>query len=238
MKKTSIFLAIVFAVCTLFAGATSAQAHGKKKKKAALSADSYESGNPPPGGDMNYYQSWTACTNLLVFRDQTISSLRADSQKKQANILNLTIQLSNASDSITILNEQNKKLKDQIAGLAKQTQSQPGFVATTPEISELVLDSAAIALVKNMELGLKFFQMSPEELASRYSGLSLNWQRSPGERYLFSGKSIKDISTVALQSEMKKWMMYLYDKSTGSDRLRLSKLFLNITGDTYFQRKY
>ncbi len=240
MRKTSIFLALI-AVTVMFATVTDTYAQTKKKKKVApvTTVVNTESHNLSPNAMIEALKSQLAEKDRFITQLSNQNSANNALREKYDECVKQNNQgganLAEAYDEMREIERENDSLYSCLEKLQRENKT---FITTTSEISDLVRDSMVINLVKNMELGLKFYQMSAEELASRYSGLSLNWQRAPDERYLLSRKAIEDISTRALQSEMLKWMRYLYDKSVSAERLRLSKLFLNITGDNYFERKY
>lgn len=231
MRKTSIFLAIVFAVCGMIVS-PNAQAQSKKE------SDNLPITKATVESLKNQIAQKDRTITELVNQNNTNITLRQKYDDCLSSNERLYKELEEAYAKNRLLRKKDDSLGKLYVSLETQIKENKTFITTTSEISDLVRDSMVINLVKNMELGLKFYQMSAEELASRYSGLSLNWQRAPDERYIFSRKAIEDISTRALQAEMLKWMRYLYDKSVSAERLRLSKLFLNITGDTYFERKY
>lgn len=180
---------------------------------------------------MHYDDSVRLAMTILEYQ------LAIETQKTNylEQIQKLQKQVRELQDDLEVKQSTNMRMFERLDSI-KVNLKTGGFTTSTGEISDLVQDSTAAFLVKNMELGLKFYQMLPEELAARYSGLSVNWRRDNKNKFLL-GRSFVDVSTDALQGEILKWMKYLYDNSKSAERIRYSNLFYNITGDEHFKRK-
>lgn len=235
MKKTALFAMIILLSLSFYSAQaqSTTQRPSKGLKNLSTCKKAYDSLAAA-------YDSLEKITEYNFSELQTEKGLHSQATEKlieaNTNVNNLLVSTGKHIGEINRLNSEKTVLINELQELRLKKDS-AGFKTTTAEISDLVQDSTVVALVKNMELGLKFYEMNADELAARYSGLSVNWRREAKNKFIV-GKSFVDVSSDALQGEILKWMKYRYDNSKTAERLRLSNLFYNITGDTHFQKKY